>query len=189
MVLQLRRLSRWPGFLESSGKINLSTIIKLNFLSLSTCVTFYRSSRYDNISLICVIALVELATTLMCIAMHNFSFALFVGVIYVPVILYINPRQTVNSKLRKLLYVFWILLHPIVLVSLIVMISSFVNFFDEPVMAIVKKGFGATKTAFVYGIIDSMVYGNWLYNVIAAVFLPIWLLLSNVIARDTVTTS
>ena len=56
-------------------------------------------------------------------------------------------------------------------------------------MAIVKKGFGATKTAFVYGIIDSMVYGNWLYNVIAAVFLPIWLLLSNVIARDTVTTS
>ncbi|CAD6209732.1 GSCOCG00010820001-RA-CDS [Cotesia congregata] len=145
-----------------------------------------RSSRYENTSLICVVVLVELATTLMCIGMHNFSLALLISIIYVPIILFINPRKKESkSNFRKLLYFFWTLLHPFVIVSLIVMGYTFVHFSEDPIMEILKKGIDASKKSFVFSIIDSMIYGNWLYNVAASVLFPIWLILSNVIASKT----
>ncbi|KAK0161101.1 hypothetical protein PV327_009614 [Microctonus hyperodae] len=144
----------------------LFTIIGNQFLQLQTqdCIYFgfaittlltfmwfffvKRSAKYENVSRVCVIVLVEFATILMCIGMHNFSLALLTGIIYVPIILVITPRkERLKSKCRNLLYFLWTMLHPI---------------------------------------IDSMIYGNWLYNVIACVLLPIWLLLSNVIVTNTV---
>lgn len=35
----------------------------------------------------------------------------------------------------------------------------------------------ATKQAFVFGIVDSMIYGNWLFNVVIGIFLPNWVCL------------
>lgn len=122
----------------------------------------------------------------MCIGMHNFSLALLISIIYVPIILFINPRKKESkSNFRKLLYFFWTLLHPFVIVSLIVMGYTFVHFSEDPIMEIFKKGIDASKKSFVFSIIDSMIYGNWLYNVAASVLLPIWLILSNVIASKT----
>lgn len=57
-----------------------------------------RSIKYENISLVCVIALIELATALMCIAMHNFSLALVTAVVYVPIILLITPHHESASR-------------------------------------------------------------------------------------------
>ncbi|XP_053596120.1 glycosylphosphatidylinositol anchor attachment 1 protein [Microplitis demolitor] len=145
-----------------------------------------RSSKYDNTSLICVVVLVELATTLMCIGMHNFSFALLTSIIYVPIILLINPKQEPSFKYRKLLYIFWTLLHPFVIVSVIVMGYTYFHFSEDSIMEILEKGINASKKSFVFSIIDSMIYGNWLYNIGTSVLLPIWLLLSNVIAANTV---
>ncbi|XP_043277849.1 glycosylphosphatidylinositol anchor attachment 1 protein isoform X2 [Venturia canescens] len=141
-------------------------------------------SRYDSVSLVCVIALVELATALMCVAMHNFSLALVIGVIYVPIVLHITPKQPGDSKCRWLLYTTWTLLHPFVLTSLIVMFYTYGYYSEEKFMAILGRGLEATKSSMVFGVIDSMIYGNWLYNVTAVVLLPIWLLLSSVISNN-----
>lgn len=54
--------------------------------------------KYKNAALVCVVALVELATMLMCIAMHNFSLALLAAVVYVPVILPITPKKHSTNK-------------------------------------------------------------------------------------------
>lgn len=35
----------------------------------------------------------------------------------------------------------------------------------------------ATKQALVFGIVDSMIYGNWLFNVVTGIFLPNWVCL------------
>lgn len=53
--------------------------------------------KYKNAALICVITSVELATILMCIAMHNFSLALVTAVVYIPAILPITPKQNTTS--------------------------------------------------------------------------------------------
>lgn len=122
----------------------------------------------------------------MCIGMHNFSFALLTSIIYVPIILLINPKQEPSFKYRKLLYIFWTLLHPFVIVSVIVMGYTYFHFSEDSIMEILEKGINASKKSFVFSIIDSMIYGNWLYNIGTSVLLPIWLLLSNVIAANTV---
>lgn len=66
--------------------------VSLHIIPKSIFIVF-RQMKYKNAALICVIALVELGTVLMCIAMHNFSLALLAAIIYVPVILPIIPKQ------------------------------------------------------------------------------------------------
>lgn len=37
------------------------------------------------------------------------------------------------------------------------------------------RAIAATKQAMIFGIVDNMIYGNWLYSVVTCVFLPNWL--------------
>ncbi|XP_024943463.1 glycosylphosphatidylinositol anchor attachment 1 protein isoform X2 [Cephus cinctus] len=140
-----------------------------------------RPRKSDNVALVCVVASIEVATTLLCVAMHNFSLALLTAIIYVPTALAISPKREINSKFRGLLHVFWILLHPFVVASILVMGYTRLNFPGEPLMSILIKGIQATKHAFVFSVIDSMIYGNWFYNVTVAILLPNWILFWNVI--------
>ncbi|XP_011310365.1 glycosylphosphatidylinositol anchor attachment 1 protein [Fopius arisanus] len=146
-----------------------------------------RRSSHENISLVCIIALVELATSLMSIAMHNSSLALLAGALYVPIVLGISPRSD-QSRSRPFLHLLWILLHPFVVASLVVTGYTYFHFSEETFINLLIRSFDATKKALVFSIIDSMIYGNWLFNVIITVILPIWLMLSNVIANKSVTT-
>ncbi|XP_014488374.1 PREDICTED: glycosylphosphatidylinositol anchor attachment 1 protein isoform X2 [Dinoponera quadriceps] len=145
-----------------------------------------RSVRYENISLVCVIASIELATALMCIAMHNFSLALLIAVVYVPVVLLITPcHEFTKSRLRNCLYVTWIVLHPFVASAIVVLGYTYFNFTD-PIVPLLLRGYRANKQALVFSIVDSMIYNNWFFNVTVAVMLPIWLLFWNVMRSSAV---
>ncbi|XP_077270202.1 glycosylphosphatidylinositol anchor attachment 1 isoform X2 [Temnothorax americanus] len=139
-----------------------------------------RSIKYENISLVCVIALIELATALMCVAMHNFSLALVTAVVYVPVILLITPHHESASRFRCSQYIAWIMLHPFVSSAIVVMGYTYLNFPADPVSSLLFRSYRANKQALVFSIVDSMIYGNWFYNIATAVMLPMWLLFWNV---------
>lgn len=47
-------------------------------------------------------------------------------------------------------------------------------FSGDPLKENIWRGFDATKQAFVFGIVDNMIYGNWLYSVVTSIFLPNW---------------
>ncbi|XP_029052423.1 glycosylphosphatidylinositol anchor attachment 1 protein [Osmia bicornis bicornis] len=145
-----------------------------------------RQMKYKNAALVCVIALVELATMLMCIAMHNFSLALLAAVVYVPVILPITPKKHSTNKFRKVISFLWILLHPFMITTLIIMCYTYVHFSTDPFLSILFRGYRATKQAFVYSIMDSMIYGNWFYNVTISIMLPIWLLFWNILCSNNI---
>ncbi|KAG7188931.1 hypothetical protein KM043_008532 [Ampulex compressa] len=162
----------WDLRTEDSIFYGFSAITILTFL---WPLCFRRPAKYGNTSLICVIASVELATTLMCIAMHNFSLALLAAVAYVPVVLMIGPKRGPSSKCRSLLYVLWAALHPLMLSMLVVLGYTCVNFPSDSFWPLLFRAYRATKQAFVFGIMDSMIYGNWLYNVTVAIMLPICL--------------
>ncbi|XP_015186260.1 PREDICTED: glycosylphosphatidylinositol anchor attachment 1 protein [Polistes dominula] len=150
-------------------------------LTLLWPLTARREVKYENILLVCVIASVELATTLICVAMCNFSLALLAASVYVPAALFSKPRQGSTSRFRILLYILWILLHPFVASSIVILGYTYVNFSEQPLLSLIFSGYRATKQAFVFSIIDSMIYGNWFYNVTMTVMLPIWLLFWNII--------
>ncbi|XP_076247523.1 glycosylphosphatidylinositol anchor attachment 1 [Calliopsis andreniformis] len=148
-----------------------------------------RQMKYKNAALILVIASVELATVLMCIAMHNFSLALIAAIAYVPVILPITPKQNSSSKFRHVLSIFWVLLHPFVTASLLILGYTYVHFSADSPLLILFRGYRATKQAFVFSIMDSMIYGNWFYNVTVSTMLPIWLLFWTILCSKSVTQS
>ncbi|XP_031784449.1 glycosylphosphatidylinositol anchor attachment 1 protein isoform X1 [Nasonia vitripennis] len=162
------------------------TFLTITMLSiLWPILTIRRRSKYSNIALVCVITCVEFATALMCVAMHNFSLALLCAALYVPFVLSINPKERISSGFRKILYVLWPLLHPFFVTSFVILIYTCINYGEEKILAILGRSLRATKQAFVLSIIDSMIYGNWFYNVAVAVMLPIWMLYWNVISRNT----
>lgn len=141
-----------------------------------------RKGNFYNSALVCVVACVELGTALMCVEIHNFSLALLIAVAYVPMTLLIpSEKDSMKKGFYKVLYVLWPLLHPFVIASFIVTAYTYANFMDEATLTILYRGWKATKQAFVLSIIDSTIYGNWLYSFIVSIMLPIWLLFWNII--------
>ncbi|XP_076661414.1 glycosylphosphatidylinositol anchor attachment 1 [Halictus rubicundus] len=158
----------------------------ITILSLMWPLYPKRIMKYKNSALICVIASVELATVLMCIAMHNFSLALVAAIVYVPVILPITPKQRSGSKCRSLLSFFWVLLHPFVTSNILILCYTYANFSTDPFLSILFRSYRAAKQAYVFSIMDSMIYGNWFYNVAVSTIFPIWLLFWNILCTNSV---
>lgn len=76
------------------------------------------------------------------------------------------------SSIQK---IFWLLAHPLVVLTTTVLIFTFISFTGEPFKENISRGLVATQQAIVFGIVDSMIYSNWLYSVITCVMIPNWL--------------
>ena len=68
----------------------------------------------------------------------------------------------------------WVLLHPHSLITIVVIAYTLIMFPNESYEEILFRGITATKQAFVYGIVDFMIYGNWLFGVTCMVFISNW---------------
>lgn len=82
-------------------------------------------------------------------------------------------------------YIAWIMLHPFVSSAIVVMGYTYLNFPADPIPSLFLRGYRANKQALVFSIVDSMIYGNWFYNIATAVMLPMWLLFWNVMRSST----
>ncbi|XP_044760728.1 glycosylphosphatidylinositol anchor attachment 1 protein [Coccinella septempunctata] len=147
--------------------------IVLSFLTLALpiFVKFKRNS--EAMTIFNVLALLELGTLLICVGMNNFSLAILTGILYTPFALFINNS---NSKALSIAQkVFWLLLHPQVVLLVVTVINSKFMFPNQGFEEIFKRGIVATQQALIYSIVDSMIYGNWLFNIVTAIFIPNWL--------------
>ncbi|KAL3272393.1 hypothetical protein HHI36_013870 [Cryptolaemus montrouzieri] len=146
-------------------------LISCFLLVIPVFVSFRKNSK--AMAVLNVIALLELGTLLICVAMNNFSLALLTGILYTPFALLINNS---NTKLMSTVQrIFWLLVHPCLVLTLVVLINTSFLFSNETFQEIFYRGINATQQALVYGIVDSMIYGNWLFNIVTAIFLPNWL--------------
>lgn len=55
------------------------------------------------------------------------------------------------------------------------MVYTYVMFPEENFKDVVNRGIFATQQALVFTIVDSLIYGNWLFNVVTAIFVPTWM--------------
>ena len=177
LIATLSDYLKWPTENSTYLSFALITVFTILFAVLRP----KRKKKINNAALVCVIALLELGTALMCVEVHNFSLALIITIVYVPLILIIPTQKDSKKGFYKVLYILWPLLHPFVLTSLVVTTYTYANFMDEPVLTILFRGWKATKQYFVLSIIDCTIYGNWLYSFIVSIMLPVWLLFWNVI--------
>lgn len=167
----LVKLGELNGIQKETSVFYGYMLISLLLLIVPAFVKFKKNT--EAMAIFNVLALLELGTLLICVGMNNFSLAILVGILYTPFALFIN-----NSNLRfysvaqKL---FWLLLHPLIVVIVVVVINSKIVFPDQGIEDVLKRGIKATQQALVFSIIDSMIYGNWLFNIATALFIPNWL--------------
>ncbi|CAH0551800.1 unnamed protein product [Brassicogethes aeneus] len=145
------------------------------FCALSFAVVYLVSFKTcsNSMTVLNIFALLELGTTLICISMNNFSLGMFCATIWAPIALFINPTSCkYYSYMQRIL---WLCLHPLAILTTVVMINTYTMFRGEKLDEIFSRGLGATNQAIVFSIVDSMIYGNWLYTFVTSVLLPNWL--------------
>ncbi|XP_049835357.1 glycosylphosphatidylinositol anchor attachment 1 protein [Schistocerca gregaria] len=131
--------------------------------------------QFKSCSLLNIAALLELATLLLAVGMHNFSLSFILATLYVPVALSVSPTKKgrlVNITRR----IMWLLLHPLSLLMLTVFTFSAYTFPEEPSDMLVLRTFEASCEALLFAVVDNLIYGNWLFSVAVAALLPVWLL-------------
>ncbi|KAF5275044.1 hypothetical protein FQA39_LY06981 [Lamprigera yunnana] len=128
---------------------------------------------YKSMTVLHVIALLELATTLICLSMYNFSLGIILATCYVPILLMLEPSHCrIYSVFQKLL---WLIAHPLVILVLAVITYTFFTFPNETFYENLYRGIAAAQQAIVFSIVDFMIYSNWLYGVVTCVMVPNWL--------------
>ncbi|XP_026750387.2 glycosylphosphatidylinositol anchor attachment 1 protein [Galleria mellonella] len=135
---------------------------------------------HEELSLVNILLLIELATVCLSVGMHNFPLGLVIAVLYTPLALVVGVETTGGGK-RRVITIFLkrvlcLLLHPLCIVTVGMVTYSRVLFPEENLLSMAGRGRDAAMQAIMFSIVDSLIYGNWLYNVATAVILPIWII-------------
>ncbi|XP_055594738.1 glycosylphosphatidylinositol anchor attachment 1 protein [Uranotaenia lowii] len=145
--------------------ISIFTVILPAFVSLNE----------HNAKILRIALLLELGTALLTVGMLNFSLSLVLSVFIVPMILIMQPRtRFLGKSLSRLL---GLVLHPLTIVYLVLLAVTIHLFPELTIRAATNKALTATMDAITYSVVDSMIYGNWLFNLVALIFLPCWTML------------
>ncbi|XP_048484149.1 glycosylphosphatidylinositol anchor attachment 1 protein isoform X2 [Plutella xylostella] len=135
---------------------------------------------YEEVALVNILVLIELATICLSVGMHNFSLGFVMATLLAPVALVSGVNVRGGGKIRSILVQFKRLLciisHPLCLVTLGMIIYSKMLFPEESNMHVIGRGRDAAMQAIMYSVVDSLIYGNWLFNVATSLVLPTWII-------------
>nr|CAD7460574.1 unnamed protein product [Timema tahoe] len=164
---------QWGG-LATETSIYVGYLVAALVMILVPLLASSIGGNMESWTLLNIVALLELATLLLAVSMHNFSLALLAAAIYAPPALWMTPAK--NRFLSLFQKFLWLLLHPLLLLTIVVSIFTLVTFSELPWDEVLDRSLGATKQALVFAIIDSSVYGNWVFSVATAILTPNWLI-------------
>lgn len=178
----LLRVPVWSALYLNAADTSLSVVIGLmSFTAISTFLPIFKSMHSDTLLLLYVIGLIELATILLAVSLHNFPLAVVCSIVLVPFALLVGGR-----RLRFLRIIGWFLVQPLLLVAGIILVYTSVHFPDD---AILPKAMHAFKEALTFSYVDYAVYGNWMLSVGATFLFPMWFVLWIVVLKGNISTS
>uniref|UniRef100_A0A2A4JZN8 Glycosylphosphatidylinositol anchor attachment 1 protein n=1 Tax=Heliothis virescens TaxID=7102 RepID=A0A2A4JZN8_HELVI len=135
---------------------------------------------YEELSLVNILLLIELSTVCLTVGMHNFSLGFVIAVVYTPLALMcsvvVKGAGIASTFYLMIKRIVCLLIHPLAAVSICMISYSKVLFPEEPFFEMLGRGSDAAIQALMFSIVDSMLYGNWLFNLASAVILPIWMI-------------
>ncbi|CAK1591425.1 unnamed protein product [Parnassius mnemosyne] len=149
-----------------------------------------RPMTHEEMSLVNILVLIELATVCLAIGMHNFSLGFILATVYTPLALVVSVVEDGGGKRSVLLQLkrfYCLLLQPLCLLSLCMMAYSTVLYPEEGLWKMVGRGKDAAMQAVMFSIVDSLIYGNWLYNVATSILLPTWIIFWQILCNKVET--
>ncbi|KAH8317445.1 hypothetical protein KR074_005072 [Drosophila pseudoananassae] len=165
-------------FLEiPMGAAPLTTSV-LSFLSLiGFLLPFVVVLPPGGLELLHVAFLLIYGCALIAIGLLNFALGFFVAVLTVPLVISLETsEENTNSSFRNSIRLLTLILNPMMIVYVIVLAMTFYQFPELPMQKILLRAATAAMDASAYGLIDSVIYGNFLYFVVSTVLLPLWIL-------------
>ncbi|XP_077283815.1 glycosylphosphatidylinositol anchor attachment 1 [Arctopsyche grandis] len=135
----------------------------------------------EELRLLNILVLLELATLVLSVGMHNFSLGFCLAAVYAPFALLVKiPTNKIPSRFSRfckfLSKTTWLLLHPLILTTLVVCCYTVFMFPEDSSKMLISRGIRASQQAIMFSIVDGMIYGNWLFNVVTTVLFPTWML-------------
>lgn len=155
-------------------QLDISILIALSIISIIPIVLplVIRIPHQMSMTFLNIVLLMEFAIALNWIAMFNISLAMFLGAIYIPLALLINPstckRCTITQKL------IWLLAHPAVVAFCTVMIYTYVSFPNDSIKENLGRSYMSLQKALRFSIEDYLIYGNNLFSIATCIIFPIW---------------
>ncbi|CAH0696168.1 unnamed protein product [Spodoptera exigua] len=135
---------------------------------------------YEELSLVNILVLTELSTVCLSVAMHNFSLGFAIAVVYTPLALmtsvYVRGSGKARACLQLIKRLVCLLVHPLVVILLSMIAYSRHLVPEESWLATLSRGSDAAMQGIMFSVVDSMLYGNWLFNLTTSVILPIWMI-------------
>lgn len=128
-----------------------------------------------NAEILQIAVLLELGTALLTVGMLNFSLGWLLCVAIVPVVLLVQPLK--SGFARGFSRILCLAIHPLVVVYLVLFGVTCSLFPELALRDQIKKAITGTMDGITYSVVDSMIYGNWLFDLVALVFVPSWTLL------------
>uniref|UniRef100_A0AAG5DPV6 GPI-anchor transamidase component GPAA1 n=1 Tax=Anopheles atroparvus TaxID=41427 RepID=A0AAG5DPV6_ANOAO len=122
-----------------------------------------------------VAVLLELGTVLLAVGMLNFSLGFSLSVFLVPFVILIRP--TVSCSSRLLARFCCMLINPMAVLYFVVLGLTWHLFPELDFKPLLTKALTATMDALTFSVVDSMIYGNWVFDMVSLIFVPSWILL------------
>uniref|UniRef100_A0A336MQS1 CSON005394 protein n=1 Tax=Culicoides sonorensis TaxID=179676 RepID=A0A336MQS1_CULSO len=129
--------------------------------------------------------LLELGTALIAISMVNFSLGFLISLAVVPFVLLLDPILMTKTTLRNILSrALYLIIHPLFLVYLTVATLTLFQFSELNILSILHRAYTATLDGITYSVVDSVIYGNFIFALITLIFFPTWTMLFTTLSID-----
>ncbi|XP_018796614.1 PREDICTED: glycosylphosphatidylinositol anchor attachment 1 protein [Bactrocera latifrons] len=105
----------------------------------------------------------------------NFALGFILAAIISPVTILLQNEHN-NGLRQKLTRIYTFVLNPMIVIYLLVLWLILFEFPELALKDMAVRAISASLDAITYGLMDSIIYGNWLYTAIAAIYFPLWIL-------------
>lgn len=132
----------------------------------------------DTVEVLHVAVCLELGTILIAIGMINFSLGFLLCTFITPFIILLDPIAMTKTGARSFMFKgFYLLFHPLIVVFFIVLALAFAQFSEQSVNEIFPKAYKAMMDALTHSVVDSLIYGNIMFDLCCLCLYPCWIML------------
>ncbi|XP_017963993.1 glycosylphosphatidylinositol anchor attachment 1 protein [Drosophila navojoa] len=155
-----------------AGPLTVAMLMAINLAGFA--LPFFLVLPFGGLELLHISLLLIYSCALIVIGLLNFALGFFVAVLSMPMIVALDPNTT-NVTLRGLARLWTLLLNPVVVIYAVVLVLTFYQFPELAFQQLLLRAATAAMDAVTFALIDSVIYGNWLYFVACTVFFPLWI--------------
>ncbi|XP_067640161.1 glycosylphosphatidylinositol anchor attachment 1 protein [Eurosta solidaginis] len=158
-----------------STELIIGTILGVQVLMGVLLPLFYNLPDEAGLQLLHIAALIFMGVALIVTGLLNFALGFILAVLITPLTILLSGESK-NGFRQNLTRAYTLLLNPIIVIYLLVLWLTLFEFPELTLSQLAIRALRASVDAITFGLMDSIIYGNWLYTAVVAIYFPLWIL-------------